>query len=105
MKPRPTMACRDWVKGGDLAGPSMYSTSELLALSRLPMKKPATIIAEIFMRVLQIFLPQRRHLTEKEDGEGGGDGDEAHEDAAQSHAGREEDELQVLMCDEPFAVM
>ena len=105
MKPRPTMACRDWVKGGDRAGPSMYSTSELLALSRLPMKKPATIIAEIFLRVLQIFLPQRRHLTEKEDGEGGGDGDEAHEDAAQRHAGREEDELQVLMRDEPFAVM
>ena len=55
--------------------------------------------------MLQIFLPQRRRLTEQEDGEGGGDGDEAHEDAAQRDAGREKDELQVLMRDEPFAVM
>ena len=69
------------------------------------MKKPATIIAEIFLRVLQLFLPKRRHLTEQEEGEGGGDGDEAHEDPAQRDAGQEEDELQVLMRDEPFAVM
>ena len=63
MKPRPTMACRDWVKGGDLAGPSMYSTSELLALSRLPMKKPATIIAEIFLPVLHNYFRHKNDIS------------------------------------------
>ena len=45
MKPRATMAWRDWVKGGDLSGPSMYSTRELLAVSKLPRNTPATRMA------------------------------------------------------------
>ena len=32
MKPRATMAWSDWMKGGDLSGPNMYRTRELLAV-------------------------------------------------------------------------
>ena len=62
------MACRDWVKGGDLSGPNIQTTRELLAVSRHPRNTPANMIAE---REMFSYV-----CVEGEGGEGGEGGTE-----------------------------
>ena len=60
-KPRPTMAWRDWVKGGARTGPSIATTKELLAVSRPARNTPARKIAA--MRLMTAGWRKWGHFT------------------------------------------